>query len=94
MATTSLYLLKFSSKCFIKYTILETDQLKQQLKKGNSSLTSRFAIGKLILVAYSKYIVILMHKNFIAFKRTRGRSVEVLVKIMFNTGYKRQNLLI
>ena len=68
--------------------------MKTTIKKGNSSLTSRFAIGKLILVAYSKYIVILMHKNFIAFNRTRERSVEVSVKIMLNTGYKRLNLLI
>ena len=63
--------------------------MKTTIEKGNSSLTSRFAIGKLVLTAYSKYIVILMHENFIAFERTREKSVEVLVKIMLNTGYKR-----
>ena len=31
-----------------------------------------------------------MHKNFIAFKRTRKKSVEVLGKIILNTGYKRK----
>ena len=68
--------------------------MKTTKKKGNSSLTSRFAIGKLVLTVYSKYILILMHKNFIAFKRTRKKSVEVLGKIILNTGYKRRNLLI
>ena len=37
--------------------------MKTTIKKGNSSLTSRFAIGKLVLTAYSKYIVILMHET-------------------------------
>ena len=64
--------------------------MKTTIKKGNSSLTSRFAIGKLVLTAYSKYIVILMHENFIAFERTREKSVEVLGKIILNTGYKRK----
>ena len=59
------------------------------MKKGNSSLTSRFAIGKLVLLAYSKCIVILMHKTFIAFKRTREKSVELLVKIILKSGHKR-----
>ena len=31
-----------------------------------------------------------MHKNFITFERTREKSVEVLGKIILNTGYKRK----
>ena len=31
-----------------------------------------------------------MHDYFIAFERTRGKSVEVLGKIILNTGYKRK----
>ena len=31
-----------------------------------------------------------MHEKFIAFERTLEKSVEVLVKIILNTGYKRK----